>query len=130
MYYLNKLEIVKEWYQPLNSVNLGCPDFVFYFIFISSFYYCEGWSNIVAFTQDLKIYRHEFTSSTVFPSYPTPLIPRVVSTGITFVFTYICTHFIILYSPSYPFPQHLPSPTGANTPPWAGLVLPSCSLIS
>jgi hypothetical protein len=64
---------------------------------------------------------NEFTSSTILfltPHSPI-LIPGVVSTSIIFTFTYMCTHFIALYSPSYLlsptlYPSHWcqPSPLG------------------
>jgi hypothetical protein len=58
-----------------------------------------------------------------------PLIHGIVSTGISFVFTCVSTHFFALYSPFYPLPYYLPPPTGANLPSCAGPVPPSCSLI-
>jgi hypothetical protein len=36
-----------------------------------------------------------------FPSSHPPLTPGVLSTGIIFAFTYMCIHFIVLYSPFY-----------------------------
>jgi hypothetical protein len=34
-----------------------------------------------------------------------PHIPGVISTGIIFVFTYMCTHFIAMIHPPAPFPN-------------------------
>jgi hypothetical protein len=45
------------------------------------------------------------------------------STGIIFVLTCMCTHFLHrIHSPT-PFPHHLPTPTSATPPPWAGPAL-------
>jgi hypothetical protein len=55
------------------------------------FYYCSGWGYTVAFTKVLKIYHtwiHRLHSS---PLFPPPPIHGIVSTGIIFPFTYMCT---------------------------------------
>jgi hypothetical protein len=52
-----------------------------------------------------------------FSFIPPPPIPGVVSTGITFAFTYICIHFISLYSPSYPLSSPPPSSHWCQTSP-------------
>jgi hypothetical protein len=65
----------------------------------------------VAFTQVLTMYQIYYINSPPqpFSFIPTPtLISTVVSTGIIFAFTCMCTHFIAPYSPSYPFAQYLP----------------------
>jgi hypothetical protein len=68
-------------------------------------YYCDAWGYIVPFTQVLQCVKyiiHEFTPSIIL-LHPSPLqVPGVVSIGIIFAFTYMCTHFIAPYSPSYP----------------------------
>jgi hypothetical protein len=40
----------------------------------------------------------------------------------------MCTHFLPHIHPPTPFPRHLPPPTDATPPPWAGPVLTPCSL--
>jgi hypothetical protein len=39
---------------------------------------------------------------------PSP-IPGILSTGIIFYHLHTCVHVFALYSPSYPFPCHLPN---------------------
>jgi hypothetical protein len=62
---------------------------------------------IVAFTQVLKIYQVYLTYSSL--SQP-PLIPGIVSTDITFAFTYMCTCFLhcIHPLPSFSITYSLP----------------------
>jgi hypothetical protein len=76
-----------------------------------------------------RLFQYMNSSPHPFSFISSPLIPGVVSTGIIFAFTYMCTHFTAWYSPSYPF-----SPTPPSLPlvpallSWAGL-MSSCSLI-
>jgi hypothetical protein len=92
------------------------------------FYCCAGWGYIVAFTKvlnsvlNISTWIHLSTLSFILPF----LIPGVVSTGIIFAFTYMCTQYLHCIHPPIPFPCHLSTPTAIN-PPTPGPVLPSCS---
>jgi hypothetical protein len=68
------------------------------------------------FLQCFKYIILGFTPSTALLYSPPPIIPRIVSTGIIFAFTYMCTHFLHGIYPPTPFPHHLPPPTGTNIP--------------
>jgi hypothetical protein len=68
------------------------------------FLYChDGWGNIVAFTQVITVYQIYCTWIHPLNHSPLSLPPPIpgVSADIIFAFTYTCTHFIALYSPSY-----------------------------
>jgi hypothetical protein len=71
------------------------------------------WECILAFTQVLTMYQM-FCTWVNSPPQPfsfisPPPIPRVVSTGVIFTFTYMCTYFTSSYSPSYPISPTTPS---------------------
>jgi hypothetical protein len=54
-----------------------------------------------------------FTSASLdYPLCPSPPIPGIVPTGITFAFTYRCTQFLCSIHPLSPFLCPLPSPSG------------------
>jgi hypothetical protein len=57
---------------------------------------------------------------------PPPTTPGIVSTGIIFLFAYICTQYLHYIHPSTPFPHLLTPPNGTN-PPLAGPFLPFSS---
>jgi hypothetical protein len=86
---------------------LSTPNFV---------YCCAGWGYIVAFTKVLtvyQIYHAQVHSLHLSPLLFPPPIPGMVSAGIIFAFTYICTQFL----------YHIHSPTPLSLP-WAHP--PSC----
>jgi hypothetical protein len=66
----------------------------------------------VAFTKVLTMYQLEFNPFTalLYPSFLSPLspIPRTVSAGIIFAFTYMYTQFLQHIHPPTPFSHHLP----------------------
>jgi hypothetical protein len=53
-------------------------------------------------------------STTLLTSVP---IPGIVSTGLVFAFTYMCTHFLHHIHPPTSFPQHLSLPVVPALPP-------------
>jgi hypothetical protein len=59
----------------------------------------------------------EFTLSTACIYGPPTPIPGVVSAGIIFAFTYMCTHFLHRILLSAPFPYHLPPPSSTYPSP-------------
>jgi hypothetical protein len=52
------------------------------------------------------------------------LITEVISTGIIFAFTYMCTHFLYYIHPPTPFLHHLLLPTDASPAPGQDLFHP------
>jgi hypothetical protein len=80
-------------------------------LYIFSLYWYDGWGYTVAFTWVLTMYQiyhtwiHPLYSSLLSSSL---LIPGIVSTGIIFAFTHICTRFLHHIHPPTPFCHHLP----------------------
>jgi hypothetical protein len=71
---------------------------------------------IVAFVKIVTMhqkYHTWFTSSTILVYLPLP-IPGIVSTGLIFPFTYVCTQYLHCIHPTMPFPHPFPPPTGAT----------------
>jgi hypothetical protein len=90
--------------------------FIFLFYFPILFFYCYvGWGCIIAFIKVLKIY-HTWIHLHHSPLSPLSHIPGIVSTGIIFTFTYMCTQYLYRTHPCSPFPHLLPSLTGTNPP--------------
>jgi hypothetical protein len=97
--------------------------FFSFFFFLSFLLLCSGY--IVAFTKVLILYIGylqyiivEFTPSIIL-LYPPSLIPGIVSTGIIFPFTYVCTQYLYYFHLPMLFPHFFPPPTGTNCPPQA-----------
>jgi hypothetical protein len=69
----------------------------------------------VAFTKVLIIYQiyHTWIHSLHHSSLSPPLIPEIVSKGIMFPFTCMCTQYLHPVHPPIPFP-HVALPTGTN----------------
>jgi hypothetical protein len=66
---------------------------------------CAGWEYIVPFTKVLAMYQMYHTHSPPCSLLSSPLlIPGLVSTGIIFTFTYMCTHFLYHSHPPILFP--------------------------
>jgi hypothetical protein len=109
--------------------------YVFDFLYVHSFFpfyflLLLFWVYIVTFTKFLTIYHSWIYSFFYSPSSPHP-IPGIVSTGLIFVFTYICTQYWHHILPPTPSPYILPlslvpaSTKNKNEKP----ALASCSLI-
>jgi hypothetical protein len=108
---------------------LKAPQFLFVVVFF--LYCCVVCWYIVAFTKVLTLHQLYHTWIHTFYHFPLSLsaVHGTISTGIIFAFTCMCTHFLHHIHCPTPFLHHLPPPTGANPSPWAGPVLPTCSLI-
>jgi hypothetical protein len=79
------------------------------------------------FLQYIKYIIFEFTPSTVLHYLLPSPVPGIISTGIIFPFTYMCTQYLYYIHSPTPFPHILPFPTGTN--PQAGPVLPTSDFV-
>jgi hypothetical protein len=105
-----------------SSINhlLKVQAIALYYLFFSIFYCFVGWGYIVAFAKVLKIYQIYHIWIYLLPWSPLSSlpIPKIVSAGTIFAFTYICTQFLHYIHPPIPFPcHHLPPSTGHWFPP-------------
>jgi hypothetical protein len=76
----------------------------------------------MAFIQVLTIHPlyHAQIHSSIILLYPSSPIPGIVSTGLIFLFTYMCTQYLHHIHPPIPISHFLPSPTGINPHPPPG----------
>jgi hypothetical protein len=96
----------------LNLVTLSFSNSFSFFSFIIVLGEGTLWK-LQRFLQCIKNTILEFIPSTDL-LYPPPPIPRIVSTGIVFTFTYIYIHFLYYILPFTPFTHHMPALTGMN----------------
>jgi hypothetical protein len=95
----------------LAGTKEGNPEALTFFFF---FYCCAGatlWhlQNFLQYTEYIIV---DFTPSTTLLSP----VPGVVSTGLIFPFTYLCTQYLHHIHLPTPFPYLLPAPIGTNAP--------------
>jgi hypothetical protein len=83
----------------------------FYFFHLFLFSYCYGGT----FTKVLII-SYLNSSPQPFSFIPPPVIPRIVSTGIIFSFTYMCTQYLHNIHPPMTFLHFLPLPLVPASP--------------
>jgi hypothetical protein len=92
--------------------------FCFFMLFPFGFFFVLGGIHC-------DIYKYSYSESNISylnsplhhsPLSFSPLIPGIVSTGINFPFTYMCTQYLHHIHPPMPLPYLLPPPTGTNPP--------------
>jgi hypothetical protein len=126
-YYVNYLILYRKYFR---KSYVGEELFLFMNFFVFFFYCCAWWGYIVAVTKVLTICQiyHTWIHALHHSSLSsTPPIHVIISTGIIFPFTYMCTQYLYYIHSPTPFSHILPFPTGTN--PQAGPVLPTSDFV-